>query len=353
MNAPRLKVMHVLGAKNSGGAELFYLRLVIALQKHCEVLCVVRENSWMAKQLEEKGIPYRTAPFGGLLDFKTKTLLKKYMNNFKPDVVQGWMNRACKAFPKTKIPTVGRLGGYYALKNYKNCDYLAGNTKGIQNYLIQSGWPEDKSFYLPNFSPLPPSEYREHRSGVRYGYQIPQSAKVLFVAGRLHDVKGIDTAITALKDLPVNVYLLVAGTGPEESALRSLAESLDVADRVHFAGWVSELSVVASAADIWLVPSRYEPLGNVVLDAWAHEIPLVTADAAGPKSLVEDGVSGVMVPMNDPDALVKGIARVLDDETLAQKIVEGGTLKLKNTFSEEVVVAQYLAFYRQISLNVS
>lgn len=353
MTTAKMKIMQVIGAKNSGGAELFYLRLVVALNKHAEVLCVVRENSWMEKQLKEHGISYRTAPFGGFFDFVTKKLIERYVENFKPDVVQGWMNRACKAFPKINTPTVGRFGGYYALKNYKNCDHLVGNTKGIKLYLEENGCPSENAHYLPNFSPLPKTEFRGHRFAVRSEYELPEDAIVLLVAGRLHDVKGIDIAIQALRGLDNNIYLLVAGSGPNEKALKKLAIAEGVSNRVRFAGWVSRLSVIASAVDIWLVPSRYEPLGNVVLDAWAHEIPIVAAESAGPKSLIVNETSGLLTPIDNVDAFAHAIERLIKNKNLANAVVNGGKAALEVSFSERVVVAKYLDFYREISKNVS
>ena len=210
--ANNLKIMHVLGAKSSGGAELFFVRLMAALKGKCDLRCVVRKGSWTQSQLDELGVPYDVAPFGGKFDFKTKRILKNSVKSFQPDVVQGWMNRACKALPKTSAVNVGRLGGYYALKNYKPCEYLVGNTDKIRDYLIEKGWPEDKSFYIPNFAPSVDDSYKKKRESVRVDLNIPMDAKVLFLAGRLHEVKGIDVAIDALAQLPEHVHLVVAGS---------------------------------------------------------------------------------------------------------------------------------------------
>lgn len=346
--ANKLKIMHVLGAKSSGGAELFFIRLMVALKDKCDLLCVVREGSWAQKQLEEAGVSYKTLPFGGFFDFKTKCALKKIIRDFKPDVVQGWMNRACKALPKTSAVNVGRLGGYYALKNYKNCDHLVGNTEGIRDYLIEQGFGENNSHYIPNFSPAVGVSYKKQAEKARTEYNIPQGAKVLFLAGRLHAVKAIDVAIKALAKLPNHVHLVIGGTGALQGELESLAESLEVAERVHFLGWVSNLPYVVSMADVWLAPSRYEPLGNFVLDAWAMKVPLVAAKSAGPLSLVKDGETGMLVAIDDVEDTANAIQVVLENEVLAHKLVEQGAEFFDKNFSENVVVKQYLDFYKQI-----
>ena len=135
----KLKVMQVVGAGKAGGAETFYVRMVRGqVQKSdlpVEVLPVVREGSWIAGRLEEYGIPFKTAPFGGVFDFQTKKLLAQYAEEFEADVIQTWMNRATKFLPNIGIPSVARLGGYYKLKYYRNVDHLVGNTEDICTYL--------------------------------------------------------------------------------------------------------------------------------------------------------------------------------------------------------------------------
>lgn len=350
MTDTNFKVMHVIGAKTSGGAELFYLRLVKALAQKVNILCVVREGSWMENQLKSCGLTYKTVPFGGCFDFKTKKLLEKYIEEFQPNVIQGWMNRACSRLPETSVPTVGRLGGFYDLKNYKNCDYLVGNTKDIQEYVIEKGHDSEKSFYIPNFAPVPDLKFKLNRADVRLEYKIPEDAKVLFVAGRLHHVKGIDLAILALRSLSENVHLMVAGNGKLYDQLLRLAQKEGVEKRVHFIGWVNTITVVASAVDIWLVPSRHEPLGNVVLDAWAHQIPVVASETHGPKSLIENDITGLLFPIEDVDTMVRHIENLLKSPDKMAAIAQKAVCILEANYSEEIVVQKYINFYEKIAL---
>lgn len=344
------KVLQVIGAKASGGAELFYLRLIKALSKKVDVLCVVRKGSWMQTQLELYNIPHKTAPFGGFFDFKTQKVLQQYIKDFKPNVIQGWMSRACSKFPETSVPTVGRLGGFYALKNYKNCDYLVGNTKDIQEYVIEKGHAAEKSFYIPNFAPVPDIKYKLNREDVRLEYNIPEDAKVLFIAGRLHHVKGIDLAILGLKSLPEHVHLMIAGNGPLYENLRQLSIKEGLEKRVHFIGWVDNITVIASAVDIWLVPSRHEPLGNVVLDAWAHHIPVVASETHGPKSLIEHNVTGHLFPIEDVDTMVRHIDHLLKSPNKMITMSDKALAILNDNYSEDIVVEKYLHFYEKIAL---
>jgi len=348
MSEKRMRVMHVVGADGPGGAQMFYLRLLESLRKQVDVFPVVRHDSWMMERLKERDIPFQAAPFGGFFDRTTTKLLTEYIKQNHPDVIQGWMNRGNKFMPKTDIPTVGRMGGYYNLKYYKNDDYIVGNTELICDYVRKQGKAADKVRYIPNFVPQPSEFYTSDREQVRMRYHIPLSAKVLLVAGRLHDCKGVDMALYAMRQLPSDVHLIIAGEGDMEEDLRTSAEGDGLKDRVHFVGWIPQITPVVSACDIWIVPSRFEPLGNVVLDAWMHKKPVVATATDGPASLIDEGENGLLVPVEDEFELAKAVKCLLDDEDLSAQVSEKGFEKAMNFFSEEIVVNQYLDFYREI-----
>jgi glycosyltransferase involved in cell wall biosynthesis len=132
----------------------------------------------------------------------------------------------------------------------------------------------------------------------------------IVAVGRLAPEKGIDTLLEAVRDLPVEVVL--AGTGPEEGRLRTLA-----GPNVTFLGNVERdaLPQVYADADIAVMPSRSEPWGMILNEAALSGLPLVSTTAAGAAwELIEDGVNGFRVAPDDPDALRGAIARLVEDE---------------------------------------
>ena len=82
-------------------------------------------------------------PFGGRFDRRTGRELNRLIGDFRPAAMLCWMNRASRMTPAAGPVKVGRLGGYYDLKYYRDCDYLIGNTPGIVDYLTAAGWPAD------------------------------------------------------------------------------------------------------------------------------------------------------------------------------------------------------------------
>jgi glycosyltransferase involved in cell wall biosynthesis len=163
---------------------------------------------------------------------------------------------------------------------------------------------------------------------------------LLLAMGRLHEVKAHDVSLTALVQVP-EAYLWIAGAGPQETRLKSMATALGVESRVRFLGWRTDASALYQAADICVFPSRYEPLGNTVIQAWAHGLPVVAAASQGPAALIEDGEDGLLVPVDDADALAGAVRRLLDEPMLRIRLVQQGSERVEAEFSEAAVVAQW------------
>jgi len=178
--------------------------------------------------------------------------------------------------------------------------------------------------------------------------QTPQNAKVLLILARLHGVKGVDVALRALPSIR-DAFLWVAGNGPLENELKALAVERGVQDRVRFLGWRDDRSSLLRSADVCLVPSRYEPFGNVVLNAWAHEVPLVAAASQGPKYLLKNGDDGLLIPVDDSDALAGAVNQILGDSEFAGSLARQGKRRAARDFSEAEVVRQYCELFQELT----
>ena len=331
-----------------GGAEAFFVRLATALAaSDIEQRTVIRRHGERSAALRRSGVRTREAAFGGGLDFQTRRHFADEIAAFKPDVVLTWMNRATRFCPK---PTrrrafvhAARLGGYYNLKYYRRCHHLIANTKGIADYLRAQGWPSDRVHHLPNFVSAERAE-----AALRSDTHTPDDAPLLFAAGRLHRNKGFDVLLAALGELP-DCTLWLAGSGPEEAALKAIARECGTEARVRFLGWRDDVAALYAAADIFVCPSRHEPLGNVVVEAWAQGLPVVATASAGPRELIEDETSGVLVPIDDAAALAAGVRRVLDSRDLQDRLLAGGAAAFEAGFTEAAVVRRYRRFFDTIA----
>lgn len=173
---------------------------------------------------------------------------------------------------------------------------------------------------------------------------------VLALVGRLEHEKGAQDAIAAvatLGDREPAPHLLLVGDGSRSDDLRRQAADLGVVARVHLLGRRADPEVAAflGAADVALVPSRYEPFGLVALEAMAAGTPLVVSATGGLVDVVEDGISGLVVPPADPAALARAIARLLDDDDLRRRLSETAAARVGAHFSWDAVAAATGAVY--------
>lgn len=338
-----MRLLHTIAGGRHGGAERFFVDLAAALSdRGVEQHAITRPYPDRISQLAQFGCSVTEVGMGGPLDFWSKPKVKRASLGFSPDINLAWMNRAARYAATGPWINVGRLGGYYDLKYYQSCDYLICNTPDLVRHCVEGGWPEGRVDYIPNFAPALDSAPVSRRS-----VDTPDGASVLLVLARLEEAKAIDVVINALAQLP-EAYLWIAGEGSCDSALRALADSLGVSGRVRFLGWRDDRESLLAAADVCLVPSRHEPFGNVVVNAWVAGTPIVAASSEGPRFLIESDTNGVLVPVDDPIAMAAAVNRILSDSSFAQCQVAGGQTSINESFSENTVVSAYISLFERL-----
>jgi glycosyltransferase involved in cell wall biosynthesis len=328
------------GARH-GGAEMFFERLCGALHDAGDaVLPVIRRDPARAALLREAGMMPVELGFGSPIDPLSAWRLRRALRRFAPDVVVSWMNRATRHTPRGPWVHVGRLGGYYPLRHYRMCDHLVGNTHGIVNWLRGSGWPVERTHYLPNFT----SDFADAVPAPDLAGDTP----LLLGLGRLHTDKGFDTLLRALALLP-RCRLALAGEGPERHRLTALAAELRVADRTQFLGWRHDAGSLLRAADVFVCSSRVEPLGNMVIEAWSAGTPVVAVATGGPAELIEDGRTGRLVPPESPERLAEVIRATLSDAPLRARLAASGRARFATQFARPPVLAAWRAFLARLA----
>ncbi len=338
-----MRTAQLMAGAGTGGAELFYERLCAALAAGGDdVLPIIRTDRARAARLRAAGLQPTCFGFGGKLDFFTRPRIARALARFAPRVAVAWMGRAALHAPRGPWVLVGRLGGYYDLKQFASCDHLVGNSQAVIAWVHrQQSFPPERVHYLPNFSP--------DLSGAAPA-DLPGSAtdapRVLAL-GRLHRNKGFDILIAAASRLP-GVQVFIAGEGPERVALERLARHAGVADRVHFLGWRTDNAALLAACDMLVCSSRTEPLGNVILEAFSANRPVVAAMAEGPRELIEPGRTGVLVAQESAIALAAGIEGVLGNPAQTAAMVRAARTRYEAAFSERAVMAQWRDFLHTV-----
>jgi glycosyltransferase involved in cell wall biosynthesis len=341
-----MRVLHAIAGRAEGGAEAFFERLAAALARRgLTQQAAIREFPGRRDRLRAAGIEVVELGFGGALDLATRFALKRRIAAFRPDIVLSWMSRATRHTPRptARLPFahVARLGGYYDMKHYRACEALIANTEDIAEHCRRGGIADARVHVIPNFvaeqlaEPLARAEL------------APAGAPLLLCLGRLHPNKAFEVAIGALAEIP-GAVLAIAGAGEERGKLEAQAVRLGLADRVRFLGWREDAARLIRTADFVLVPSRREPLGNVVLEGWAQGTPVIAAASLGPAALIRHGENGLLVPVEDAASLAAEITRAAGDNALRTRLIEGGRRTLLAEFSEPAIVARYLDLFERM-----
>jgi glycosyltransferase involved in cell wall biosynthesis len=178
----------------------------------------------------------------------------------------------------------------------------------------------------------------------------PPHSDTLRVAtvGRLHRSKGHDDLIRAVALLTQRsraVRLTIMGDGPERAELQSLAAQLGLAESVQFTGSLAEDRVRANlaGADVFVGASHAEPLGVVYMEAMALGVPTIGTDAGGVPEIIEHGVSGLLVPPKNPEAIADALERLAAEPGLAERLGAAGRARIVERFDSRIGAAEVRA----------
>lgn len=330
-----------------GGAERFYVKLLTALRDYgLEQHAIHNSDPGLVAAVDEAGVPVTVIDFAKGADRAGRRSYREALARIRPDVVVHWMNRAARRAELGPHINVGRLGGFYPVRYYWRCDHLIANTPQIHDDIVGQGWPAHAAHMLSNFGELAPRS-----PATRASLKVPEDAFLLLAMGRFDPWKCFDVLISAMRHLPANAVLCLAGDGDRMREFRVHAAEQGVADRVRFLGWRSDQAALLGACDLCVVSSAHEPLGNVVLEAWSLNVPVVAAASEGPSWLIEDGETGLLCEKLSASDLAAKIRRVMESPDLRRHLAASGHAKWAQSFSRDVICRQYVDFFTAITAN--
>jgi glycosyltransferase involved in cell wall biosynthesis len=177
--------------------------------------------------------------------------------------------------------------------------------------------------------------------------------RFVFAVGRVVEKKGFDLLLRAFDSIAArhaHVDLVIGGEGAALTSLRELAAHLGISERVVFPGRLSRLEVAAAMAraDIIVMPSRIEPFGIVILEAWRAGRPIVATNNGGPKEFVRDGEDGLLFDPRDVGSLSEELDGLLSDPSRRDHLGAAGRLRV-GSFDWPVVAADYRSSYSEVT----
>lgn len=339
-----LQLAQVIVGEAHGGAERFFVKLAIALHH-----IGLRQNLFIGRDqqryeaLSDAGLDVQQYDFGkGPRGWFETRRFQKALFATEPNIVVAWMNRAARRIPQGNYKRIARFGGYYPLKYYEGFDCIVCNTPDLAKHVVNNNWKPDRVEMISNFGELPVV-----KPVSRAEFDTSEDAIVLLASGRFHHSKGFDTLLKAVAHVP-DAVLWLAGAGELESVLRKLSAELGVEERVRFVGWRDDQAAFYQACDICVVPSRHEPLSNVVVEAWSQKVPVIATASEGPSWLLQDEKSGLLTPVDDVEKLANAINRLVAKPEIRRQYALSGFRKWEDAFSREAIVDQYVELFQKM-----
>jgi GalNAc-alpha-(1->4)-GalNAc-alpha-(1->3)-diNAcBac-PP-undecaprenol alpha-1,4-N-acetyl-D-galactosaminyltransferase len=229
----------------------------------------------------------------------------------------------------------GRLWQALRTLTYRRADAVVVQTESVARWFRARSWRRERVIVIPN--PV-------MRAAESAQAQLLPPRPFVLGAGRLVHQKGFDILIRAFGLLAAGtpqLRLVIAGEGPDAQQLRQLAAALGLESRVLFLGNVENLSALMRSAEAFVLSSRYEGFPNVLLEALASGLPVVSTDCpSGPREILRDGEFGLLVPCENPPALADALRRVATDADLRRRLSGMGS-RATAAYAVDRVVAEW------------
>jgi len=235
----------------------------------------------------------------------------------------------------------------------KWADFIITTTKPNRNQILENNIvPPEKLAAIPEGIEV--ENYEKVKidiSAKRKEMGIPEGSVLLGTVARLETPKGhiylLDAVKKVLSERP-DTYFVIVGKGRLRDSLERKARDLGVSNNVIFTGFREDMLEILQSIDLFVLPSLWEGQGVVLMEAFCYKKPVVASGVGGVVEVVEDGVSGLLVPARDPDALANAILKVLSDPDKMKEMGEAGYRHIKAKFKDSEMNDRRFEVYRKL-----
>ena len=363
-NGEKIRVAYLIDTLQVGGAERQLVTVATGVSRErfeTQVICLARGGTFQ-QELRAAGVPVHLIGKRHKVGLQAYRRLRGLLRADRPDVLHTWMftcnlygRLATRGLPiRTLASEVSADPGKSRLRLAVD-RLLAGSTSALyvnsrevaRFYHERCAIPLEKIVIIPNGVNV-----RAVEPVSRASLAVPDRAYVVCCAGRLSEEKGFDRLIEAMslgRLREREVYLVIAGDGPEKASLQALAERRGVAARVRLLGHREDLPRVFEAADVFVLSSLFEGMSNVLMEAMAQGKPCVATAVGGVSELMVDGESGIVLPRSDAERIAATIERLMDAPDLAARLGNAARERMATRFSVRENVRRFEELYATLA----
>jgi glycosyltransferase involved in cell wall biosynthesis len=374
--AGKLSVCFVLPSLHGGGAERAAVSVVNALDpaafdRHLHLFR--REGAYLG----EVSSSIRITAGTGAARVSHYRVLRRQLRDSAPDIVVAFLSyfsvfaavrragRGSKFVINQQTPVTAFLadGDYrwrlpiwrqtfaaVARRVYPAADAVVATSDGVRADLVGAfGGPAERVTVVPNPVDL-------ERVAARAEEPVDGSAfdgrtrPAIVAAGRLAEAKNYPLfirTIAALRDQDLDVDAYILGTGSQEPRIRADVAAAGLTDRVHLLGFQGNPWKYIRRAAVFVLTSRYEGFGNVLIEAMACGIPVVATASPGTRDIIRPGQNGLLVEEHEPAAVAAAVRRVLTDGPLAARL-RAGAVASARAFDIRTVSGRYASLFNSL-----
>jgi glycosyltransferase involved in cell wall biosynthesis len=360
-----MRVCHIITTLVYGGAERLLVNFSNLHAREHEVHIIYLKGAPQLQGALDPSVQVHLAPLGALCVFRLRALLKR----IRPDVVHTHLGHAdllgliaCAGLPVRKLCTMHNVWFKWTWKDQvifsayallfktmaRDCRVVCISQCVADHVRNRLGVPRSRTEVV--YNGIPAIDVPESREALRKRLDIPQEGFCILFVGRLRIQKSVDTLLQAIalnRDKMPDLTLILIGEGEEADRLREMRSKLGLEACVQFRGTTPNPEFYFSAADLFVLPSVFEGLGIVILEAFRAGLPVIATDIEGPKEIIRDGSTGILVPPKDPESLGKAILRMHRDPALRRDLGRAGLESFTGNFNIGQYAARLDRLYRE------
>jgi glycosyltransferase involved in cell wall biosynthesis len=369
MLAPK-RISFLITELDHGGAERALVRIVTGLDRSLWEPRVISlsDRGPLTEPLEAAGIPVTAIGAGRVRSpaglWRATVGLTRCLKEQQPAVLQTFLFHANiagrLAAKRAGVPAVvsgirvAEKRGRWRLNVDRWTERLVDRhvcvSQSVADFSIrESGLSESKVVVIPNgvdverFASVQPADLSQ--------FGIPPGAQTVLSVGRLDEQKnplGLLRSFAALAESHRQAHLLFVGHGPEEDTLRAAIAELKLESRVHLAGWQANVPGIFRACDLFVLASKWEGMPNVLLEAGAAGISIVSTRVEGAEEIISSRDCGVLVEISQPEELARAMRDCLNDPAAANDRAVRLQRIIAERFTWDSVVGSYSELYESL-----
>lgn len=367
------RVAFLVGTLNTGGIERSVVDWCLYLMEHTDwvpsVICLLRRGGPFLTILQERGVQIEECKLHRLgFTFRLKRLLEK----LGPEVVHSqvafsmpWQVLGIRFSGRRKIiftqqneyqnwsPWIARIRlRLYFFVFFRSIDHYT-----CVSHQVRSSLTSLTGRSIGDFAVIPNSVNTnrfvinpEFRKDQRIHLRVPETIFLVGMVGRFSAQKGHKYLIEAssiLRERGKLFKIVLIGVGELEAVIRQEVEVRNLGNYIIFYGQTLEVQKMLQAFDCFILPSLWEGMPLALLEAMAVGLPVIGTDVAGTREVIENEVTGLLIPSKNPTAIADALIRLMDDRKLRTRLANQAQSFVKGRYSVEVSISAYLTLYER------